>query len=60
MLAKIKGYKTLIVAGFLLAYAAASFVGIDVPMPDGSEAIGLTATIMALLRFVTTGKVGEK
>lgn len=58
MLKKMKGWKTYSVALFLVLYAIASALGLDVPSPDGEEALALSGAVMMILRFVTTGPAG--
>lgn len=58
MFGRFKGYKTIAVGGFLVAYAVAAMAGIEVPTPDGEEAMGLTGALMLILRFVTNGPAG--
>lgn len=55
-----KGFKTVITGGFLVAYAAAAVLGIEVPVPEGEQALAFTGAVMILLRFVTDGPVGQK
>lgn len=57
---RLKGYRTIIVGGFLVAYAIADMLGIDVPNPDGEQAVALSGAAMLLLRFITSGPVGFK
>lgn len=56
---KFKGYKTIIVGAFLVAYAAAGVLGVEVPAPDGEQALGLAGAVMLILRFFTDGPIGR-
>lgn len=55
---RIRGYRTLIVAGVLVIYAALSWAGIDVPSPDGEQSLAVSGALMALLRVITSGPIG--
>jgi len=58
---RIKGYRTVIVGALIVVYAALQMAGLDgLPNPDGEETMGLMGALMILLRFVTSGSVGQK
>lgn len=57
---RLRGYRTLITAGFLVLYAIASTLGAEVPEPDGESALLVTGGLMAILRLVTKTPVGAK
>lgn len=55
---RIRGYKTLATGAFLVTYALAGAAGIDVPSPDGEQALVVSGALMIMLRFATSGRVG--
>lgn len=57
-----KGYKTLVTNGLLAIFSAIEFATGEVLAVDDTTAIiaGTIAVVNIVLRFVTTGPVGEK
>ena len=61
MLERIRGYRTIIVGALVVIYALLQMAGIaDLPNPDGEETAGILGAIMILMRFATSGSVGQK
>jgi hypothetical protein len=55
---KVHGYKTVVVAALLFLYALASWSGIDIPEPDGEQALTGGALLMVIMRMLTDGPLG--
>ena len=59
-MAKFSGYRTVTVAAALLVYTIALGLGIELPEPNGEQALSVCAVLMFALRMITTGPVGDE
>ena len=58
MLAKLKGYRTIIVAIAVVLYGVSSALGVDLPAADNSVSVAISGMLMLVLRFITDSPVG--